>query len=89
MLTRTLFSVHPIPDRLIPITHDLVHLAAIHAAGLRSGFFDEMAKELRARPKRSVVDVTVNRLVHTEDESRHRLVLQAQSLMSNPGFPDA
>src|SRR5262245_39602782 len=62
-----------IPFRMIvvPITHDLIHLATVHTACLLPSLFDEVAEERGAWRKRHVVDVAVQGLVHSEHELSH------------------
>src|SRR4051794_10389797 len=59
-----------IPLRMIvvPITHDLIHLAAVHTACLSLNLLDEVAEERGAWRKRRMVDVAVQGLVHCEHE---------------------
>src|SRR5687767_570674 len=56
---------------VVPITHDLVHLATVHTACLPLRLLDEVAEERRAWCKRHMVDVAVQRLVHSEHEPSH------------------
>jgi hypothetical protein len=62
-----------IPFRMIviPVTHDLIHLATVDTAGLPLSLLNEVAEERGAWPKRHVVDVAVQGLVHTEHELSH------------------
>src|SRR5688572_6120025 len=62
-----------VPFRMIvvPITHDLIHLAAVDTARLPLRLLDEVAEERGAWRKRHVVDVAVQRLVHSEHEPSH------------------
>src|SRR5262245_38064026 len=56
---------------VVPVTHDLIHLATVHTARLPLSLLDEVAEERGAWPKRHMVDVAVKRLVHSKDELRH------------------
>ncbi len=56
---------------VVPVSHDFVHFAAVDAAGLPLSFLDEMAEEDGPWRKAHMVDVTVQRLVHSKDELRH------------------
>src|SRR5678809_431084 len=62
-----------IPFRLIvvPVTHDLIHLATVHTARLPLSLLDEVAQERGAWRKRHMVDVAVQGLVHPEPELSH------------------
>src|SRR5918995_156804 len=62
-----------IPFRMIgiPVTHDLIHLATVHTAGLPLSLFDEVAEERGAWRKRHMIDVAVQGLVHSEHELSH------------------
>jgi hypothetical protein len=44
---------------LVPVVHDLVHVAAVDAAHLSLGLVDEMAEERGVWLKRHVVDIAV------------------------------
>jgi hypothetical protein len=68
---------------VVPVTHDLVHSAAIHTAHLKLGLLDEVAEERGAWPKRHMVDITVQGLVHSEHELGHTHFL---SLRGAPPF---
>jgi len=50
---------------------DLVHAATVHTAGQAAHLLNEVTKERGAWRKRHVVDVAVQRLVHSKDELRH------------------
>jgi hypothetical protein len=50
---------------VVPITHDLIHVTTVHTARLSLSLLDEVAEERRARRKCRMVDVTVQRLVHS------------------------
>src|SRR4051812_42064279 len=56
---------------VVPITHDLIHLAAVHTACLSLNLLDEVAEERGAWRKRRMVDVAVQGLVHCEHELSH------------------
>jgi hypothetical protein len=56
---------------VIPVTHDLIHLATVHTARLPLSFLDEVAEKRGAWRKRHMVDVAVERLVHSEHELSH------------------
>jgi hypothetical protein len=62
-----------IPFRMIvvPVPHDLIHLATVDAARLPLSLLDEMAEEHGAWRKRHMVNVAVQRLVHSEHELSH------------------
>jgi hypothetical protein len=56
---------------VVPVTHDLIHLAAVHTARLLPSLLDEVAEERGAWRKRHMVDVAVQGLVHSEHELSH------------------
>jgi len=56
---------------LVPIPHDLVQAATVHAPHLVARLLDEMTEKRWAWCKRRVVDVAVQGLVHSKDELRH------------------
>src|SRR4029450_10256513 len=56
---------------IVPVTHDLIHVATVDTARLPLSLLDEVAEERRAWRKRHVVDVAVQRLVHSEHEPSH------------------
>src|SRR5687767_5087578 len=56
---------------LVPVTHDLIHLATVHTARLPLGLLDEVAEERGAWRKRHMIDVAVQGLVHSEHELSH------------------
>ena len=58
----------------VPITHHLVHAATVHAARQAAHLLDEVLKERGAWPEFVVVvvDVAVQRLVHSKYDLRHR-----------------
>src|SRR5262249_23483327 len=58
---------------VVPVPHDLIHLATVHTAGLPLSLLDEVAEEGGAWRKRRVVDVAVQGLVHSEYELGHTL----------------
>src|SRR5262245_45773655 len=62
-----------IPFRMIvvPVTHDLIHLATVDTARLPLSLLDEVAEERGAWRKRHMVDVAVQGLVHSEHELSH------------------
>src|SRR5215470_8742354 len=62
-----------IPFRMIviPVTHDLIHLATVDTARLPLCLLDEVAEERGAWRKRHMVDVAVQGLVHSEHELSH------------------
>lgn len=66
-----------IPFRMIvvPVTHDLIHLATIHTARLPLSLLDEVAEECAAWRKCHMVDVAVQGLVHSEHELSHTHLL--------------
>ena len=68
---KALFLGIPFRMIVVPVTHDLIHLATVHAARLPPSLLDEVAEERGAWRKRHMVDVAVQRLVHSEDELRH------------------
>src|SRR5256885_15179313 len=59
-----------IPFRMIviPVTHEFIHLATVHTASLPLNLLDEVAEERGAWRKRHMVDVPVQRLIHSEHE---------------------
>ena len=56
---------------IVPIPHDLVEAATVHAAGRVTHLLDEVTEEHGVWPHFLVVDVAVQGLVHSEDELRH------------------
>src|SRR5262245_47532075 len=56
---------------VVPVTHDLIHLATVDTARLRLSLLDEVAEERGVWPKRRMVDVAVQGLVHSEHELSH------------------
>src|SRR5438046_5719183 len=56
---------------VVPVTHGLIHCAAVHTARLPLSLLDEVAKERGARSKRRMIDVSVEGLVHSEYELSH------------------
>jgi hypothetical protein len=62
-----------IPFRMIvvPVPHDLIHVATVHTARLPLSLLDEVAEERGAWRKRQMVDVAVQGLVHSEHELGH------------------
>src|SRR5215217_7634447 len=61
---------------VVPVAHDLIYLAAIKAARLRFGLFDEVAEKLWTWRKGHMVDIAIQRLVHSNHEPRHRTLLK-------------
>src|SRR5882672_3965381 len=55
----------------VPITHHLVDAATVHAARQAAHLLDEMMKERGAWPEFEVVDVAVQRLVHSKYDFCH------------------
>src|SRR5512147_939783 len=62
-----------IPFRMIvvPVAHDLIHLATVHTAREPLSLLDEVAEERGAWRKRRMIDVAVQGLVHSEHELSH------------------
>ena len=62
-----------IPFRMIvvPVTHDLIHLATVDTARLPLSLLDEVAEERGAWRKRQMVDSAVQGLVHSEHKPSH------------------
>src|SRR5512138_3730285 len=56
---------------VVPVTHDLIHLATVDTARLPLSLLDEVAEERGAMRKRHMVDVAVQGLVHSEHELSH------------------
>ena len=56
---------------VVPVTHDLIHLATVDTARLPLSLLDEVAEERGAWRKRHMVDVAVQGLVHSEYEFSH------------------
>src|SRR5215468_8436462 len=56
---------------VVPVTHDLIHLATVHTARLPLSLLDEVAEERGAWRKRHMIDVAVQGLVHSEHELSH------------------
>src|SRR6058998_876892 len=56
---------------VVPVTHDLIHVATVDTARLSLSLLDEVAEERGAWRKRQMVDVAVQRLVHSEHEPSH------------------
>jgi len=55
----------------VPIAHDLVQAATVHAAGQAAHVLYPVTKERGTWRKFLVVDMAVEGLVHSEDELRH------------------
>src|ERR1700754_1600908 len=51
------FRCTPFRMIVVPVAHDLIHLATVHTARLRLSLLDEMAEERGAWRKRHMVDV--------------------------------
>src|SRR3712207_7386513 len=68
--------------RSVPVPHDLVHAATVHASGLLLGLLDEVTEQRRAGCERRVIDVAVQRLVHSEHELGHRSEEHTSELQS-------
>src|SRR6202008_1247826 len=66
-----LFRCIPFRMIVVPVTHDLIHSPAVHTARLPLHLFPEMTEERGAWPKRHMVDVAVQGLVHSEHELGH------------------
>src|SRR5262249_44802804 len=62
-----------IPFRMIvvPVAHDLIHVATVDTARLPLNLLNEVAEERGAWRKRHMVDVAVQGLVHSEHEPSH------------------
>jgi hypothetical protein len=56
---------------VVPVPHDLVHLATVHAARLPLRLLNEVAKKPGAWRKRHMVNVPVEGLIHSENELSH------------------
>src|SRR3990172_7189963 len=56
---------------VVPVPHDLIHLATVDTARLPLSLLDEVAEERGAWRKRHMVDVAVQGLVHSEHEPSH------------------
>jgi hypothetical protein len=56
---------------VVPVTHDLVHVATVDTARLPLSLLDEVAEERGAWRKRHMIDVAVQGLVHSEHELSH------------------
>jgi len=65
------FGCTPLRMIVIPVTHDLIHLATVDTARLPLSLLDEVTEERRAWSKRHVVDVAIQGLVHSEYELSH------------------
>jgi hypothetical protein len=72
------FLCIPLRMIVVPIAHDLVHLATVHTAGLALSLLDEVAEQRGAWRKRQVVDVAVQGLVHSEHELSHSRFLSSR-----------
>jgi hypothetical protein len=71
---------------VVPVTHDLVHLATVDTARLSLSLLDEVAEERGAWRKRHVVDVAVKGLIHSEHELRHTTTFPQGLLMEEPAL---
>jgi hypothetical protein len=62
-----------IPFRMfvVPVTHDVIHLATVHTARLPLGLLDDVVEERETWCKRHMIDVAVQGLVHSEHERSH------------------
>jgi hypothetical protein len=56
---------------VVPIAHDLVQAAAVHTASQAAHLLYPVTKEHGIRRKCLMVDVAVQRLIHSEDDPRH------------------
>src|SRR5262245_27807134 len=65
------FLCIPLRMIVIPVAHDLIHLATVHTTCLPLSFLDEVAEERAAWRERHMVDVAVQGLVHSEHELSH------------------
>src|SRR5208282_4007700 len=65
------FLRDPVRMVFVPITHHLVHAATVHTARQVAHLLYEGTKERRAWPKFQMVDVAIQRLVHSIDELCH------------------
>src|SRR5271163_4837239 len=61
----------PLRKVFVPITHDLVHAAAVDTARQVAHLLCPVTKERGVWPQFQVVDIAVQGLVHSEDELRH------------------
>src|SRR5437763_12585527 len=79
-----------IPFRMIvvPVTHDLIHLATVDTARLPLSLLDEVAEERGAWRKRHMVDVAVQGLVHSEHELSHTHFLSFFPYAAHPRGSD-
>src|SRR6202007_598144 len=59
----------PLRMVLVPNPHDLVHAATVHAAGQATHLVDEVLEKRRAWCKFLVVDIAIQGLVQSENES--------------------
>ncbi len=68
----------PVVRVLVPVLHDLVEPAAVQHAPHGANVLDVVAKQARhERAEAVVVDVTVERLVHSEHELGHEVSIAA------------
>ena len=69
------------PSRIgvIPVAHDLVHAPTIEAASQAGRLFDEMPEQLWGGREGRMVDIAVQRLVHSKDKLRH---VQSSSILA-------
>jgi len=56
---------------VVPIAHDFVQAAAAHTARGTARLVDEVTEEHGIWRKRLIVDIAIQRLIHSEDELRH------------------
>src|SRR6478736_7096728 len=65
------FLCRPFRMIAVPVTHDLIHLAAVDTPRLPLSLLDEVAEERGTWRERHMVDVAVQGLIHAEHEPRH------------------
>src|SRR6185503_8767685 len=65
------FRCTPFRMIVVPVAHDLIHLATVDTARLPLSLLDEVAEKRGAWRERHMVDVAVQRLVHSEHEPGH------------------
>src|SRR5690606_39193491 len=81
------FLCTPVRMIVIPVTHDLIHLTAVDASDLPLSLLDEVPEERGTRRERRVVDVAIERLVHSKHEPGH-IVSFSVCTGGPPGHPD-
>ena len=64
----------PLRIVLLPVAHDLVQASAIDAAGRAADLLDEVAKQDVVGPELLVIDIAVQRDVHSVHKSGHAAV---------------